>query len=127
LQRRSLFLVLLRRDSSSRLEENEMTTPTGPPACARQMSASVKTKSNPDLDSRGKSLQIGFSWAAHIVARPIRFGQQGRLQRRSLFLVLLRRDSSSRLEENEMTTPTGPPACARQMSASVKKKIEPRS
>jgi hypothetical protein len=34
--------------------------------------------------------QIGFACAAHIVARPIRFGQQGRLQRRSLFLVLLR-------------------------------------
>ncbi|MFL9937070.1 hypothetical protein P0D88_51015, partial [Paraburkholderia sp. RL18-103-BIB-C] len=43
--------------------------------------------------------QIGFSWAAHIVARPIRFGQQGRLQRRSLFLVLLRRDSSSDLRK----------------------------
>jgi hypothetical protein len=36
--------------------------------------------------------QIGFSCAAHIVARPIHLGQQGRLQRRSLFLVLLRRE-----------------------------------
>jgi hypothetical protein len=70
--------------------------------------------------------QIGFSCAAHIVARPIRFVQQGRLQRRSLFLVLLRRDSGSRLEENEMTTSTGPPAYARRMPASVEK-IEPRS
>jgi hypothetical protein len=39
--------------------------------------------------------QIGFSCAAHIVARPIRLGQQGRLQRRSLFLALLRSASLS--------------------------------
>jgi hypothetical protein len=70
------------------------------------------------------SFQIGFSCAAHIVARPICLGQQGRLQRRSLFLVLLRQDSGSRLEESEMTTPTGPPAGAHPVSASVKK-IEP--
>jgi hypothetical protein len=65
--------------------------------------------------------RIGFSSAAHTVARPIRLGQQGRLQRRSLFLVLLRRHSGSRLEENDMTTPTGPPACARRMSAASRK------
>jgi hypothetical protein len=39
--------------------------------------------------------QMGFSCAAHIVARPILLGQQGRLQRRSLFLILLRRASLS--------------------------------
>lgn len=34
------------------------------------------------------SNQIGISCLAHIVASPKRIGQQGRLQRRSLFLVL---------------------------------------
>jgi hypothetical protein len=65
--------------------------------------------------------QIGFSCAAHIVARPIHLGQQGRLQRRSLFLVLLRHDSGSGLEETDMTKPPGPAAGRSPVSATVKK------
>jgi hypothetical protein len=57
LQRRSLFLVLLRQDSGSRLEESEMVTPTGPPTALHPVSASVKIKLNPGLDSRRKPLQ----------------------------------------------------------------------
>lgn len=43
--------------------------------------------------------QIGFSCAAHIVARPIHLGQQGHLQRRSLFLVLLRTTAAVELRK----------------------------